>query len=439
MAEPRAISSSSPPELTPAKTVDKMGNTQLTAAIAYGNKAEVNKLIAALPDMDPMINQADTHPDCNNTPLMFAIKKGWEDTALALIKKGADNHTSVAGHTCLHYACMVGMEEVIKELVSRGANINAKNAYGALPLDYYCYSVNGIDYAPAKDSHIASQRSVLPDFFHLMHHDGWKVCTERLAIRKPSRKLLGYTGKPGFPKASDNFDKHRLHYYQIYWTEVLKAKTLDARPHDPIARQDKLDSIDDILNFYNIVNLWGKNCTATPVMTRVEPKEIKAPTAPDAPAPAALFSPKPTFVAALAHNKVQKYLNEFSSPEIKQSHALLKLTTLPPIFSLTYRCVHAFLNVRNYLIHKGNAERAQKLIENLCTVVFENDPTSIGDRALFMKISEKCRTPIEPLCMTLRQGVWFANQDTHSYLYIVAIMAEIISDIQAASLTRPKP
>ena len=54
--------------------------------------------------------------------LMLAIKKGYQDIALALLLAGADVHgTDDEGWTALHWACVRGLDKVVEALIDRGS------------------------------------------------------------------------------------------------------------------------------------------------------------------------------------------------------------------------------------------------------------------------------------------------------------------------------
>ena len=67
--------------------------------------------------------------------LSLAIKKRYEDIALALLEAGADVHTKEEdGWTALHYACYRGFKEVVQALIDRGSRVNVRDSVGRTPL-----------------------------------------------------------------------------------------------------------------------------------------------------------------------------------------------------------------------------------------------------------------------------------------------------------------
>ena len=65
---------------------------------------------------------------------------GEEQLALAAVKEAADhgvnlNHTDFTGSTALHDAAARGLPNIVRELASRGADVNALNRRGQTPLD----------------------------------------------------------------------------------------------------------------------------------------------------------------------------------------------------------------------------------------------------------------------------------------------------------------
>jgi ankyrin repeat protein len=69
------------------------------------------------------------------TPLHFAALFGHTKVAELLITKGADvNAKDEGGYTPLHQAAHGGRKEVVELLIAKGANVNAKNKIGWTPL-----------------------------------------------------------------------------------------------------------------------------------------------------------------------------------------------------------------------------------------------------------------------------------------------------------------
>ena len=67
--------------------------------------------------------------------LILAIKRAYQDIALALLAAGADVHVKdKGGWTGLHWASAIGLEDVVQALIDRGSKVNERNADGRTPL-----------------------------------------------------------------------------------------------------------------------------------------------------------------------------------------------------------------------------------------------------------------------------------------------------------------
>jgi len=149
---------------------EQRGNTPLLLAILY-NDQEFAKQIISLDEKRVSINQRDKRYGANNTPLIFAIKKGWYDLASFLIDHGAmvDQTSGDEGFTPLHHCCsLLGIDyerqspnalqhyfsglfsyfqddktyrasekllALIHKLLENKANYTLKNIFGNTPLD----------------------------------------------------------------------------------------------------------------------------------------------------------------------------------------------------------------------------------------------------------------------------------------------------------------
>ncbi len=80
------------------------------------------------------------------TPLLYAVRQGFQESAEALLKAGADvNHVSAGDRTSpLLMAVINGHFDVAKVLLERGADPNAQSEQGVAPL----YGVLNIEWAP---------------------------------------------------------------------------------------------------------------------------------------------------------------------------------------------------------------------------------------------------------------------------------------------------
>ncbi len=114
---------------TAIKDRDELGDTMLMQAVKYGNKEQVEWLLAR----DANVNLADSFGE---TPLAAAAERDSSDVALLLIEKGADVNgggSSLSG-TPLFKAIEKKNDEMIELLQKKGADVNALNFRKDTPL-----------------------------------------------------------------------------------------------------------------------------------------------------------------------------------------------------------------------------------------------------------------------------------------------------------------
>src|SRR4030095_597524 len=111
--------------------------TALIAAARAGNRSEIERQIAASPEV---VNGKDAG---GSTPLHHAAGYGPVGNLQLLIDKGADvNAKNRRGSTPLHWA--IHDEAKVRLLLSKGANVNAKQAQGRAPLYLAAMLGNGV-------------------------------------------------------------------------------------------------------------------------------------------------------------------------------------------------------------------------------------------------------------------------------------------------------
>ncbi|KAL5717815.1 hypothetical protein ACHQM5_010778 [Ranunculus cassubicifolius] len=108
-----------------AEITDGLGITSLHIAAAHGY-TDICKFF--INDLKLDVNMQDGQ-DC--TPLHHASLGGFINTAIYLLKKGADPGIgNMIGITPLHYAAEIGHVALLQLLLSRGANVDAMSSYG---------------------------------------------------------------------------------------------------------------------------------------------------------------------------------------------------------------------------------------------------------------------------------------------------------------------
>ena len=108
----------------------KAGNPEADRALL---KAALNENIEAVKQHLAAGADVNAKGDGRNTPLLYAARFGYKETAELLIANGADvNAKDVLGQTPLHFA---DTKEIAELLVAAGADVNAKTKRGETPLD----------------------------------------------------------------------------------------------------------------------------------------------------------------------------------------------------------------------------------------------------------------------------------------------------------------
>ncbi|WP_080571789.1 ankyrin repeat domain-containing protein [Orientia tsutsugamushi] len=104
----------------------------LHRAVKDGNIEEVKRLLSADNNID--INIKDTY---FNTPLYYAVAKGYIEIIKLLLSHGANiNSTNSSGNTPLICSVIAEHIEIVKLLLSHGADVNYKNYHHLAALHY---------------------------------------------------------------------------------------------------------------------------------------------------------------------------------------------------------------------------------------------------------------------------------------------------------------
>ena len=104
---------------------------EIHQAARQGELAKLKSLLDKTPGLLELKTEA------GKTPLHFAVEGGQADIVRYLLDKGADiNARNVAGETPLHYAAGWGFLDVIALLIEKGADVKARSNEGDTPLHY---------------------------------------------------------------------------------------------------------------------------------------------------------------------------------------------------------------------------------------------------------------------------------------------------------------
>ena len=111
--------------------VDQLGWTPLSLAVAEGKRDVVDKLLEFGAD-------ANIKNLAGRTALMFACRYGFADLAEKLIDHGADPNVMpvLPEPNALMVAAQFGHEQVVRLLLSRGADAKAKTRDGKTAIEY---------------------------------------------------------------------------------------------------------------------------------------------------------------------------------------------------------------------------------------------------------------------------------------------------------------
>ena len=103
----------------------------MDVAVCSGDLNLVQELIRSGAD----VNELCMVEDEEDWLLILAIKKCYNDIALALLAAGADAHAKDSiGWTPLHWACYKRLEAVVQALVDRGGQLNERDRFGHTPV-----------------------------------------------------------------------------------------------------------------------------------------------------------------------------------------------------------------------------------------------------------------------------------------------------------------
>ena len=101
------------------------------------HEAVINRDIEAVKQHLAAGTNVDEKDGVGWTPLHYAAVEGNKEVVELLITKGADVNAKddQSGETPLHFAAFSGHKEIVELLIAKGADVNAKDDDGKTPLD----------------------------------------------------------------------------------------------------------------------------------------------------------------------------------------------------------------------------------------------------------------------------------------------------------------
>ncbi len=149
-------------------------NTPLLTAIALEDEKLAEFFISEAVRQSDLVTLscADLGFECQNTPLVLALKKDMDNIASMLVVNGADPNVKCRnGQTALHWACILRKTEIIKTLLEHDIDTQCLNDYGYTPYDYYVYEIKLLDIAnPYVKGLCKPIQANMREFSDLYHH-----------------------------------------------------------------------------------------------------------------------------------------------------------------------------------------------------------------------------------------------------------------------------
>ena len=166
--------------------LDAFSDAGVDTRIAYSYKTNYVSAICAILHQEGAWAEVVSGVELS---LVEAVKRGQKNLAVTLLSRGVDvNGREEDGTTALHWAVRANDAELVASLLRAGANANATNRYGIMPL--WLAATNGS--APIVTTAPTG-------------HTGWAVgaavarvpaATRRRSTRRPTHRRAGLPSKP---------------------------------------------------------------------------------------------------------------------------------------------------------------------------------------------------------------------------------------------------
>lgn len=249
------------PSISQCKLDGEFKNSYLIHFIANNDEDAAIQLLRRS-DLSSFINAQDGQTDCRNSALLLAIKRGFYDLAIQLIKQGADvSLVDAEGANAFHYACYLRHDALLKALCESNSfkthkhrcleqtisiSIRDSEQYPLTPLDLYL-----LDCQP---------NFLNKEWFKIL----WNMSTYRLdehqheldsraPVSAQGLSLLGANKSSlamyAFAEGSRRAYQRNQGYGQDQWQHILdQAKQLTAAQYDDL--DSKLSQLKTITNEY---------------------------------------------------------------------------------------------------------------------------------------------------------------------------------------------
>lgn len=188
----------------------------LTQAAAKNNSELVRCLVSQGVNVDVVVENGaivdgSISDSYGHTPLFYALKNGHSSMALLLLELGADpNLTNKLQQSTIHWACSLGMVDVVRAMIAKGVSISATDFDGKTPL-FTAVSWGGISLVLyllelGADPNIVDRNQITP--LHSACQSGLTDVARALLANGADASMVDPTGKTplDYAESRDRFE-----------------------------------------------------------------------------------------------------------------------------------------------------------------------------------------------------------------------------------------